>query len=267
MRTTAPLRSVNDHPMQFMVDTGGVFSVLGAAPANALGLKTRSLPFGVDFKFYGRTQITKSVRPDTVSFGGASFQNWEFLVSPDFMLPGDASGLLGANVLKAFDVDIDYVNSKLSFFDPDHCPGKVVYWTRTPYARVPMQLDSNWHITIPVTLDGQSITAIVDTGADESVMTYEQARDLFDWKDGDPRLKPLGPSVVNGDKRRVAYRFPFSSMTFEGVEVQNPDIVLLPAEQVIHNAPMLLGASVLRQLHVYIAYKERALYLTGAEAK
>ncbi len=207
------------------------------------------------------------MRPDTVSFGGASFQNWEFLVSPDFMLPGDASGLLGANVLKAFDVDIDYVNSKLSFFDPDHCPGKVVYWTRTPYARVPMQLDSNWHITIPVTLDGQSITAIVDTGADESVMTYEQARDLFDWKDGDPRLKPLGPSVVNGDKRRVAYRFPFSSMTFEGVEVQNPDIVLLPAEQVIHNAPMLLGASVLRQLHVYIAYKERALYLTGAEAK
>jgi len=266
-RITIPL-SVNGHPMQFMVDTGAVISVMGTSPANALGLRQSSLPYGNYLQFYDRVRLTKLVAPDSIVLGGASVHDWQFLVSPDFMLPGDASGLLGADVLRAFDVDIDYAHGKLNLFSPDHCPGQVVYWTKDARASVPMRPDPGWHITIPVTLDGQSLTAIVDTGAADSVMTYEEARDLFGWKDGDPRLKPLGPSQVNGADKNRAFRFPFATMTFEGIEVQNPDIVLVPRSTVVRGAPqLLLGASVLRQLHVYIAYGEKTLYLTGAEAK
>ncbi len=260
-RVTIPM-VLNGQKVSLMVDTGGVFSVLSQSAANALQLKPKPLPHGLFFEFYGKTRLTQMVDVDSLAIGEAVVPNWDFVLGPDSMFLND-DGLIGANFLKGFDVDIDYAHSKLNLMAPDHCPGRVVYWTSEPYAEVPMDLDANWHITIPVVLDGKSITATVDTGAAQSSMTLEEASRLFDLAENDLRLKRIGrPQSGSAD-----YRYPFSSMTFSGVSVLNPDIVLIPKAKVTSGAPpLLLGASVLRQLHVYIAYHEKMLYLTGAEA-
>jgi hypothetical protein len=63
------------------------------------------------------------------------------------------------------------------------------------------------------------------------------------------------------------YRFPFDTLSFEGVTVQNPDIDIIPGETYGKlNPQLIIGINVLRQLRVYIAYKEQTLYLTSAEA-
>jgi predicted aspartyl protease len=254
---------LNGQKVSLMVDTGGVFSVLAFSTANALQLKPRPLPNGLYFEFYGKDRLTTMVDVDSLAIGQASIPNWQFIVGPDSLFTGD-DGLIGANFLKGFDVDIDYAHSKLNLISPDHCPGRVIYWTKEPDAEVQMDLDDNWHITIPVVLDGKSVTATVDTGAAQSSMTLEEAKRLFDLSDADPRLKPMGAE----DSKSQDYRYPFASMTFDGVSVQNPDIVLIPEAKVAKGAPpLLLGATVLRQLHVYIAYHVKKLHLTGAEAK
>ena len=49
--------------------------------------------------------------------------------------------------------------------------------------------------------------------------------------------------------------------------MNNPDLVLVPdqlSRQPDEAPKILLGVNVLRQLHMYVAYKERKLYVTPA---
>lgn len=259
---------INGQPTLLMVDTGAVFGVVTDSLAQRLGLRQEPIPEGMRFQFYNRVRMRHLVTVDAVSIGGATMSGWQFLVAPAFMFPRPVEGLIGANVLKAFDVDIDIAHNRLNLISQDHCPGQVVYWTRDPYAVVPVKLDRGWYITIPVTLDGKTLTAVVDTGAAKSFMTLEEAHDLFGVANDRSMLKPAGTTTMSDGTRARVYRYPFTTMTFEGVMVRNPAIVLVPERGVASGAPqLLLGMSVLRQLHVYIAYREKALYLTAAGAK
>ena len=40
-----------------------------------------------------------------------------------------SAGVLGLDFIGHFDVELDFKNRKLNLFSPDHCPGKVVYWS------------------------------------------------------------------------------------------------------------------------------------------
>jgi predicted aspartyl protease len=257
-RVTAPVK-INGQMLAFIVDTGGMYGGLSSSIANSMGLNRKPFPFGEKFIFWGRSAENEYVTGLELQIGEMRNQGFEIPIMSDRMLSDSEDGLLGPSVLSLFDVEIDYVNEKLNLFSPDHCPGNVVYWTTANYARVPIEVDQTWHITVPVMLDGKEIKAVVDTGAHETVMTVERARSIFDWQENDPSLKKLS----NGQ-----YTYPFQSLTFEGIQVDHPDIRLENKASVAPGMPeMLLGSTVLRQLHLYIAYKEKALYLSPAEAK
>ena len=99
-------------------------------------------------------------------------------------------------------------------------------------------------------------------------MSLEAARDLFRWPDENPRLTRAKPAHINGGALVPVYRYPFASLTFEGIQVTNPDIDIIPKKNYDERAaPVILGVSVLRQLHLYIGYKAQKLYLTAAEAR
>jgi predicted aspartyl protease len=255
-RVSAPLM-LNDRTLQFVVDTGGLFGGLSANIASSMGLKSRPFPYGNQFVFYGRVAETRYVTLDRFGLGDLSGTDFEIPLMPASMLEPDEDGLMGGSVLSEYDVEIDFLNEKMNLFSQDHCPNRVVYWTNSPYARVPLELDEAWHISVPVQIDGKTLKATIDTGAGESVMTLEHARDLFGW---DEKSTPVAQE--NG-----YIRAPFKTLTFEGVQVTNPNIHLLPKAYVSRGAPeLLLGINILRQLHLYIAYKEKMLYLTPAEA-
>ncbi len=55
---------------------------------------------------------------------------------------------------------------------------RVAYWPERPLAIVPFTLDG-LHIVIPVMVDGHALKAMVDTGADITVMTDEAATKKF----------------------------------------------------------------------------------------
>jgi hypothetical protein len=80
------------------------------------------------------------------------------------------------------------------------------------------------------------------------------------------------------------YRYTFKSLSMDSIAVTNPAFVILPdlAEQQIRSEMgkladdpqyglgqlprLVIGMDVLRKLHLYIAYKEHMLYVTGATA-
>lgn len=253
---TVPVK-VNGHEVAFAVDTGGAFGGIVEPLATSLNLRREPPPFGFRLLSYTKGEEAHIVGMDTFEVGRLVAKSAPIPVMPAAELPTGVSGLLAGNMLHNYDVELDFQNHKLNLFSPEHCPGKVVYWADS-WAQVPIKIDETWHIKIPVTVDGQVMHAIVDTGATETATTVERVEDLFGWHD-----TSTFEARSNG-----RFRHQFQSLKFEGVEVRNPVIDLLPKSAVAPGAPeLLLGMNVLRHLHLYIAYKEGQLYLTSVEAQ
>ncbi len=262
---------IGGQPLSLIVDTGSAHSMIAERTANALGL--RQLPFPESsVSMWGGARITRYVVVDSLQIGRLLVGRSELFVIPNQYMSPDSDGLLGADLMSRFDVDFDFGNGKLNFFSQDHCSGKVVYWTTdvsnlaiVPFHRTPANamfygLDFK-KILLTVTVDGKEFRAALDTGAHGTSMNLSDAESEFD-------LTPESPGMEKARGGR-SYRYRFKTMSFGGVAVNNPEIVLDPyaVNKMSGNAPtMLIGMNVLRQLHLYVAYREEKLYISPATA-
>jgi predicted aspartyl protease len=260
---------INGQKEQLLIDTGSMFSSVSEDAANRYSLERKPIP-GSSFEFVNGIESREFVHIDSFQLGSASLGGADFIVIPDAMVEPDASGMLGPNLLKAFDIEFDFVGGKVNAFLPNSCPIAPVYWTQDAFAEVPMKLDRFWHIVVPAQLDGQAITVLIDTGSERSLMSLEAARNLFGWDEKNPLVKQLPSKSINGGRKAAIYSYPFSTLAFEGIQVSHPDIMLIPQGNLDRrgrpDAQVILGMSVLRQLHLYVGYQAQKLYLTAAEA-
>ena len=105
---------------------------------------------------------------------------------------------------------------------------------------------------------------MLDTGAHTSFITLRAAARLLGLEENDSSFKLKGNQRINGMMAPV-YSYPFKSLSFGAVSVTNPHIEIV-SDKVWGENRLLLGVDILRQLHLYIAYKERKLYVTPAQA-
>lgn len=261
-RVNTPV-TINGQAVNMLIDTGAPFSVVNQTTASLPGMRI----FGsgrLQIELYGGYKSHAIIMVQNSAFGDMRPGFHPFFVVPDALTPG-VSGLLGADVLRNFDIEFDFADSQLDIFSQDHCPGRVVYWTRNPYARVPFTMDQANHIRLPVQLGGGVTLAMINTGAQNTVGSFEDITEGLHIDPKDPALKP----ILDQQGHVWGYRYPFKTLTFEGVTVNNPDIILVPNK--ISKFPadqrqLIIGMNILRHLRMYIAYGEQALYLTGAAA-
>jgi predicted aspartyl protease len=254
--------TIGGKSVSMLVDTGGVFSMLTPPTVAALDLSPQIIPMS-RIRQYGGFLIDHYVTAHDVSLGGLAGNKFDFLVMPEHGFAPDIGGLLAPDIMRNYDAEFDFANAAFSLFSHDHCEGRVVYWTHEPYGVVEIQLNELGQISVPVTLDGKDIRATVDTGAYRSVASLETIEDEFGIDEKNPNLQPAPGSTPD----RPRYRYPFKTLSFQSVTVNNPDLVLVPDSQskLGHDQPkILLGLDVLRKLHLYIAYGERRLYVTSA---
>ena len=252
---TVPMK-VEDQEQNMLIDTGGVFSMLADAAAARLNLRPQMI-WGASLTMLGGKTLDHYVVAHSMEIAGARVRDRKFVLIPNDFLPPGVDGILGPDILQVFDVDFDFAASKVGLFSRDHCEGKVVYWTHDPHAQIPFKLDEGRHIKIDLQLDGQEVPAILDTGSSRSLMSLDTAVDLF----------KIDPAVLSKNHNH----YPFKMLTLEGVTVNNPDIILVPNDksQVMggyRQTNLILGMGILRQLHLYIAYKEHTIYATAASA-
>ncbi len=167
--------------------------------------------------------------------------------------------------MRNYDADFDFANATFNLFSRDHCEGRVVYWTHDPYGVVEITLNDYGQITVPVMLDGKEIRAIIDTGAYHSAASLETIESEFGIDEKNPDLRFAPDSKASHPR----YRYPFKTLSFQSVTINNPDLLLVPDDQSKQSgsAPkIMLGINVLKRLHLYVAYGERKLYVTPAAA-
>lgn len=258
--------TIAGHDENLLVDTGGFVSLLTASAADQLSLRRQPVPSGMKITMYGGLRLHEIAFADEIVLGGMKGRHIGFLVMPDRHLPPEVSGTIAPDFMRNYDVELDFAKGKFNLFSPGHCEGRIVYWTHDAYAQLPMRLDANGHIRIDVQLDGKRFEAGLDTGSSRSLMRFESAKDVFGWTEQTAGLKTT--ATMKEDGTPIVYQFPFKSLTFSGVAVANPDIVLVSdkASKQYGQPDLIIGMGVLRQLHVYVAYHERNLYLTTVDA-
>jgi hypothetical protein len=246
-----------------IVDTGAAVSVLSRSTAAALGLSPSNSRTTI--MMFGGQRSNQFAIADHVTFGDFMTGRMGFFLMQDESFPPGVSGLFGPDIMRSFDIEFDFANSIMNVLSQNHCPNQVVYWTHGQYARLPFTLDHDGHIKLSVKLDGKEIDAGIDTGAQETAGSLEDILDDLNIDEKDPALKPVSevPSGLG------IMRYPFKTLAFDGVAVENPDIVLFP-NKVSHMRrgirELIVGMNVLRELHLYVAYGELALYVTPATA-
>jgi predicted aspartyl protease len=270
-----------------LVDTGGFFSELTQPVVSELKLTPRHT---------GLSQIgvsgssTEMAVGTSFVLGNLHADSMDFMVAPDETkfdrdLPG-AGGILAPNLLTSYDADFDFANKKFNLISQKHCDGKVVYWPADTVAVVPIQMADRYHVQLPVELDGHRYTATLDTGASTTVVNLDNATRDFALKLGDADTPAEG--TLTSSKTTTTYTHRFHSLSLEGIAVSNPLVVLLPdlvtnkmrhATDTVSNdtrirnpnedaglSDMILGMDILHRFHLYIAYKEKKLYITPAAA-
>ena len=256
---------VDGHKGDFLIDTGGMGLVLNFTTSTHLSNgPQRAFMSG---QLVGGTTLDYGVFAKRLVIGGISSVNPWFLVAPDRILPSDAIGNIQPHALWPYDVEIDFWKGKLNLFLKNQCPGHVVYWTKEPYAAVPMVLDDAGHITVRAVLDGKSVDALVDTGSQSSFISLRAASHILDVDEDTKGMTSADPVFINNAVHAKRYHYPFKSLTFEGIAIANPKIEIADTGNDSRRDPLILGIGVLRQLHLFVAYDESRLYLTLAEAK
>jgi predicted aspartyl protease len=259
--------SVGGRTVNLLIDTGGIFSMLTQSTISALSLQTQPI-VGKHIVMIGGTHIENYVSARNINFGGVKKAHMEFLVMPDGHMAPGIGGTLAPDVLRAYDDEFDFAAGKFNLYSQIHCPGMPVYWTMQPHVEIPFNLDSAGHITLTVRLDGKAVRTSLDTGSSLSILRLESAESIFGFSESSPMLKLAAQS----SSARV-YKYPFHSLEFGDiaagmgiVSVTNPDLALISRADtgMIYGPELILGMGILRNLHMYIDYKQQTLYATRA---
>jgi predicted aspartyl protease len=83
-------------------------------------------------------------------------------------------GLIGADILSRFDVEIDIPRRSLALWRVEGCSEVTPDWS-APFTAVPMQVLDSRHVTVPVRLDETRLDLLLDTGSPNLVLSTRAA--------------------------------------------------------------------------------------------
>jgi len=261
-------------------DTGADTTQLSRSTAEELKLNIHRSRRHREARDVSGNISTSAATVHSLSFGKVQFEDIELHLWPDPEF-GRATpllaGVLSRDLLFDYDVDVDFGTGVLKLFSKDHCFGAIDYWHPPAIAAMRIAIRDG-HVHIPVSLDGHVLDAVIDTGSQYTILSLPVARRLFGLSPDSPGVTPLG--VVNNDPSLNSYMHTFASLSFGGVTVLTPDMMLLPdrmarggdrtqqtANRALFNTALpqiTIGMDVLRHLHIYLAPDEHNFYVSLA---
>jgi predicted aspartyl protease len=275
--------AINDEPAKIQIDTGASTSLLSEKFAARMGLPIENMP-GVVYGLTGRALDSKT-HVQRLRLGNTISSNADFVLMP---LGGDGTdggpiGLFGADYLQNYDVEIDVAAGWVKLFSQDHCPGKVVYWAQD-YFKTPIYYPGKGALHRPaldIAVEGRTVRALIDTGAFMTVMRMATARDRFGLSPASSDMQKRAQTGGVDGRKLDTYLHTFQSLTFGDITLHNTLMAITPIDSAAHVATtgshlnlsradepdVLIGMSLLKHLHILIAYSENALYYTIAPTK
>ena len=241
------LLTINGLMARVILDTGAERSSLTEAAAQRLGLVSGGAAAG-------------EVKPGMVAGGGRPLPGISFVVVATTLPKIDnqpIDGVLGADALSAYEVDLNLGRHLVLLYDPSPCDVPTLPWRR-PFEEVAAQFSSHRHLAFPVTLDGQKITAFIDTGARVSMVNAavdsrlgitdtDLAQDQPLWAKDPP------PEEANAKKHK------FVRLVVAGSALLAPMFGVMPLR--LTDAEMRMGLDVLSRERIWLSYATHRVFV------
>lgn len=254
-----------DRDTHLMLDTGGAWSAMNESFAKSLRLPIRRLNRDVDVVDAVGGRISSIISVPSMKIRGVQLkQAFEFLIVDRGEPPspiGEA-GTMGLNFFQNIDLEIDNAKKTISLFLQRDCEGGGVHWsdeaTWFPF---------RWKAGVPVVrmqIDGEEIGAVIDTGSTVTVIDIDFVRRHFGITPKSPGVRKLGMIKLPSGRTADTYGYTFKSLSVSGVTFENVPAHLVDLQS--GAGQLILGMNELRHLHLYIATKEKMIYVTAADA-
>ena len=267
---------INGAPQTIALDTGAGISTISTAVANSI-----DLPHDFDHAAElggvgGRASILNIGQIDTLELDRIRLTHLAFPIA-DFDMKtqtGDpVAGLLGADVLRRYDLEIDVPAGRLNLFQTSACTDPLPPWSTTSDP-ISFDLDEGNHILVSLKVEGTHLTGVLDTGAPGLAVTDGAAFRTGLTEDALDQDMPLHGIGVN-NRAWTGHLHRFDTINFAGVIFHATPAEIIPSNMAARNdaligADALIGMELLRNMRLWISYRTKTLYMqasgrTGAD--
>ena len=253
--------TANGVPITLLLDTGAEWTILTPAAAKRVGAETPRIEFQRQIRGLSSSLATNEVELRSFTAGSVAIPWRRVRVAPlnvpsVFSAPLD--GVLGADTLSSFDIDLDLPHHRMTFWDKQSCPSAAPAWPQ-PYSAIPARRTLSNHLSFPAQLDGRQIDTFIDTGAQLSVVSSRAAQALGITEAALARDRPtvtLGAAA----ERLNSHLHRFSRMEVGGEVVHNPELIV--ADVSLKDADLVLGIDFLSARRLWLSYGSQQIFLT-----
>jgi hypothetical protein len=250
---------INGHWTRLIVDTGAEQSLLTANAAQRLLLRpTGKSPTYVTGA--GSTAPVSDGKLDRLVLGGVHFPLTTIAVGPADLHAGipQIDGLLGADILLAFDLDIDVAGGTLTLYRHRDCAEDRPPWPE-PFIAIDNAAARKDRLELPIEIDGITGTAVLDTGAQHTVIGSAMAERLGLTQQvlaADPPMRQRGV----GPNETVIHLHRFAEFRIGPIRQIAP---LLPVSMSAEGrGETVLGEDFLQGRHVWLSFRGRRVDVT-----
>jgi hypothetical protein len=257
-RVLVAVGMVGKGPYIFMIDTGGVVSLIHDSLA-----KTLKLPI-IGHSALGGTggaDIYPLYQARDFLIGGSIRQSSVALVGArDLHFGSDIEGTLAAGILTMADTELDFDAGELRIYPDGH--GERAGFTRlhSSIRRIHSGQEGSPYIFADVAVGGQAFDCLLDTGAPRTLSLYgDAARRSGLWDDSRPYV-PFRPSGLGG-QGPIGRIVRAPSLALGGLSIDRPLITLHPpgaALSVVGDG--VAGLALIRRFNLSIDARTRALW-------
>jgi predicted aspartyl protease/Tfp pilus assembly protein PilF len=253
---------INGAEARFELDSGAFYSIISPAAADEFNLKVYPLPFKLYVEGIGGRTEPSAARVKELQLAGIRIPNIEFMVGGNDIGPG-LVGLLGQNVLSAFDVEYDLANGIIRFMRPRDCQkADLAYWVTAtqPYSVMDIERvrDARFHTVGSALVNGVKVTVMFDTGA-TSMLSLRAAERAGIKPDGQG-VVPAGVTHGIGRGWVKTWLAPVQSFKIGDEEIQHSRLRI--GEFTMSDAEMLLGADFFLSHRIYVSNSQHRLYFS-----
>lgn len=251
--------AINQTPVQMQVDTGASRSSVTPDIATELRLSPdatrRSNVLGT-----GGIVVSTNTMLQSFEVGGQLWPGRSFVTAPlarTFQEDPPVAGLLGANYLSDFDVELDVPEGRMTLWQVHNCAGDFAFHD-VPHWRMPLRRYAPAGMVATVTIDGQPLSALIDWGANATVLNQAVAARLGvtpEMLQADPAGQSHGT-----DRNEIEFHLHrFSEIRIGNGLFHQVRIEVAP----IHTsgADMLLGLDYARTRRLWLSYATGQLFV------
>ncbi len=257
--------TINGIPAALILDTGATGMALTETALHRLDLKTDDKHVFTSHGIGGQSQAFAGVLHD-FEIGGIHVPDHPVSVLPNtsqIARQQAVDGLFGVSILSVFEVDLDFPHHVVTLYAGRICPDTVVPPWKTPFEIIDASKSVRGRFIVPVELDGKQLNALIDTGAEASIVAADVVASLGVTQAA-LQAAPHAVLVGTGPQTATAYAHVFQQIRIGDDIGLHP--MLLVTERAEPNIDMILGADYLKNHHLWMSPYTKRVFVerTGA---